>query len=228
MSLGTTTTARTSATGAASSGAPPAQRVSTPGWRDSRLWIGVVVLAASVVLGAKLIASADDTVAVWAAGSDLVPGQSLSADDLVATRVRFADADDLDGYLRASDPLPARGTLLRAVDAGELVPAAALGERGTGGTLSVPIAVAPEQMTAGLEPGDVVNVYLVAGKARGFDPGDPVLESVAVVQAQSPGEGFGSSGQVRVTVSTTSDDASRFYSLLGRLTDPQVFVVAQS
>ena len=38
-----------------------------PAWRDPRLWIGVVLVAASVVAGARLLAAADDTVQVWAA-----------------------------------------------------------------------------------------------------------------------------------------------------------------
>jgi hypothetical protein len=43
----------------------PALRVRRPGWRDPRLWIGVVLVAGSVVAGARLLAAADDTVQVW-------------------------------------------------------------------------------------------------------------------------------------------------------------------
>ena len=77
---------------------PPATRASRPGWRDPRLWIGVVIVAVSVVGGARLMASADDTVGVWSVAVDAGPGTRLSADDLVAHRVRFADAGDVDGY----------------------------------------------------------------------------------------------------------------------------------
>lgn len=41
---------------------PPATRTGTPGWRDPRLWIGVLVVAASVVLGARIVGGSDDTV----------------------------------------------------------------------------------------------------------------------------------------------------------------------
>ena len=37
-----------------------------PGWRDPRLWIGVAIVAVSVVVGSRLLAAADDSVAVWA------------------------------------------------------------------------------------------------------------------------------------------------------------------
>ena len=34
---------------------PPAVRASTPGWRDPRLWVGVAIVAVSVVGGARLL-----------------------------------------------------------------------------------------------------------------------------------------------------------------------------
>ena len=79
--------------------ATPAQRVRRPGWRDPRLWIGVVLVAGCVVAGARMLAAADDTVQVWAAASDLGAGDRLTEDDLVAQRVRFADAAALAGLL---------------------------------------------------------------------------------------------------------------------------------
>ena len=42
-----------------------------PGWRDPRLWIGIAIVAVSVVAGARLLAAADDSVTVWAAAADL-------------------------------------------------------------------------------------------------------------------------------------------------------------
>ena len=40
-----------------------------PGWRDPRLWVGVVLVTGSVVAGARLLAAADDMAPVWAASS---------------------------------------------------------------------------------------------------------------------------------------------------------------
>ena len=81
--------------------------MTTPGWRDPRLWVGVAIVAACVVAGARLLAAADDTVAVWAVSSDLGPGDQVTADDLVSERVRFADDADLDRYFTVDDELPA-------------------------------------------------------------------------------------------------------------------------
>ncbi len=70
---------------------PPALRASRPGWRDPRLWLGVLLLAGSVVLGARLLAAADDTVTVWAMAADRGSGVPVAAEDLEVQRVRFAD-----------------------------------------------------------------------------------------------------------------------------------------
>ena len=150
--------------------APAATRTRTPGWRDPRLWVGVVVVAGSVLLGARVVGAADDTVTVWAAAEELPAGAPLRPDDLVAARVRFADEADLAAYLPTSQELPADAVLGRSVGAGELVPGAALGAGGDSDLLQLAVAVEPEQLARAVAAGSRVNVYLVArggGEPRG-------------------------------------------------------------
>lgn len=208
---------------------PAATRSRAPGWRDPRLWIGVVVVAGSVLLGVRVVGAADDSTTVWAAATELAPGTALEADDLVPVRVRFTDGTDLSAYLPADDALPADATLTRGVGTGELVPAAALGAAGDTGLLQVPVAVEPEQLAGAVTTGSRVNVYLVSrgGADRGHDSGDPVLEDVAVLDAASPDEGFSASGLRRLVLGVPEEDASRFYGLLGSLSDPLVSVAAR-
>ncbi|MBJ7530487.1 MAG: hypothetical protein JHD04_13315, partial [Nocardioides sp.] len=78
----------------------------------------MAIVAGSVVLGARLLAAADETVAVWAAADDLGPGERIDAGDLEAQRVRFADDTDLARYWSADEELPADLTLVRGVGAG--------------------------------------------------------------------------------------------------------------
>jgi hypothetical protein len=208
---------------------PAATRSRAPGWRDPRLWIGVVVVAGSVLLGVRVVGAADDSTTVWAAATELAPGTALEADDLVPVRVRFTDGTDLSAYLPADDALPADATLTRGVGGGELVPAAALGAAGDTGLLQVPVAVEPEQLAGAVTTGSRVNVYLVSrgGADRGHDSGEPVLEDVAVLDAASPDEGFSASGLRRLVLGVPEEDASRFYGLLGSLSDPLVSVAAR-
>src|SRR3954469_10988533 len=139
---------------------PTARRSSAPGWRDPRLWIGVAVVAASVLVGALVLGTSDDTVAVWAAPDSMGPGHALTADDLTVRRVGFADDADAALYLGADEQLPSGLRLLHGVAAGELLPRAALGAADDASLRQVPISVASDQVPRSIGAGDVVDVYL--------------------------------------------------------------------
>jgi hypothetical protein len=208
-------------------------RAATPGWRDPRLWVGVLIVTVSVVAGARLLGAADDTVSVWSAASDLGAGDTLTADDLVSTRVRFADDGDLDGYFTVGDELPADLELTRGVGAGELLPRAAVGSAGDSELLQVPIAVDAGQVPGSVQSGSVVDVYLVpssatrsrpGGKAAGASAG-PALSAVTVVEAPPLDEGFAATGQRQLVLAVDDAGARRFFALLGSLDSPVITVV---
>jgi hypothetical protein len=207
--------------GDATDAATPAQRVRRPGWRDPRLWIGVVLVAGSVVAGSRLLAAADDTVQVWAAASELGAGARLTEEDLVAARVRFADERTLAAYFAVDDELPADLELVRGVAEGELVPRAVVGSAGESGLLEVPVAVEPEQVPPSVAAGAVVDVYVVAapapeGEGAGAGPGDgPALAGVTVVAAPPLAESFGTSGRRQLVLAVPEDAAAPFFALLG-------------
>lgn len=100
---------------------PPANRSRRPRWRDPRLWVGALLVLASVVVGAKVLAAADDTVAVWALNRDVAAGMAITASDVQATRVHFSSAADLSRYWLADQPLPTQAHLTRDVGAGEML-----------------------------------------------------------------------------------------------------------
>jgi len=201
---------------------PPATRAATPGWRDPRLWVGVLIVAVSVVAGARLLSAADDTVPVWSVAGDMGAGDEVHPEDLVATRVRFADAGDLAGYFTADDELPADLVLTRGVGAGELLPRAAVGSAGQSRTLQVPVAVDAEQVPGSVRAGSVVDVYLVS------QPGGkvgPALSAVTVVDAPPLEESFAATGKRQLVLAVEEQDATRFFRLLGSLESPVITVV---
>lgn len=208
---------------------PPATRAARPGWRDPRLWVGVLLVVVSVVAGARLLAAADDTVSVWAVSTDAGPGSQLTADDLVAHRVRFADADQLAGYFTVDDELPADLRLLRGVGAGELLPRAALGTADTApDTVELPVAVDADQVPGSVRAGSVVDVYLRDPSARS-ETSDPVLAQATVVDAPALEDGFGTvTGRRQLVVAVPADDASAFLAALGRIENPVLTVVRWS
>jgi hypothetical protein len=210
----------------------PAIRGHRPAWRDPRLWIGIVVVAASVVAGARVLAAADDTVQVWAAAGDLGAGQRVEPADLVARRVRFAESDALSGYFTVDDELPAALELTRSVGRGELLPRAAVGAPDETGLVEVPIAVEPELVPPDVESGDLVDLYVVApisadaeGRQQEPPPAGPALTAATVVAAPELASSFGTSGKRQLVLGVEADAAPAFFALLARYDAPSLTVV---
>jgi flagella basal body P-ring formation protein FlgA len=104
---------------------PTASRVRAPSWRDSRLLVGLLLVLLSTVLGSVVVARADDRVPVYAAKSDLAPGQKVTESDVV--RVDVLLGDGAAGYLPADRPLADDTWSLRALRPGELIPVSGVG-----------------------------------------------------------------------------------------------------
>ncbi len=210
---------------------PAATRATAPGWRDPRMWVGLLIVAVSVVVGARVLAAADDTVAVWAVSADAGPGAELAADDLVVHRVRFADAADQTGYFSVDDELPSTMLLVRGVGAGELLPRAAVGEAGrSGDSVELPLAVDPDQVPPSVGAGSVVDVYLLGSRGQHAHPGKgaatPVLSAVTVVEATSPEAGFGTTtGRRQLVLAVPEEAAASFLASAGAVDDPVLTVV---
>ena len=214
----------------------PATRSSTPGWRDPRLWIGVAIVAVSVVVGARVLASADDTVAVWAVADDVGTGDTLTEADLVSTRLRFADEADASRYFLVDDELPADLALTRTLGAGELLPRSALGSAEEAGTVDVSLEVPPGLVPPEVGTGSVVSVYLVAAPVEDGqaatggstprtedDAGVPALSGVTVVDAPAADQLTPGLGR-QLVLAVEEDDVAAYYRRLGALDDPLLSV----
>lgn len=199
----------------------PATRATSPGWRDPRLWIGVAIVAVSVVAGARLLGAADDSVPVWAASSDLAAGHQVTGEDLTARRVRFVDDGDLDRYFPADEALPADARLVRGVGAGELLPRAAVGADSDNGLLALPIAVETTRVPPEVAAGSVVSVY-VSTPDRCPDCAGPVLSGVPVATTPRTDE---LTGTRQLVVSVSEREADAWFALLAGLDSPAVTVV---
>lgn len=208
---------------------PPATRASAPGWRDPRLWVGVAIVAASVLVGTRVLAAADDTVAVWVLAEDAGVGEVLAPDDLVAERVRFADEAALGRYLAVDEALPDGLRLLRGIGAGELLPRAALGDADLGDTFEVSLPVAPLLVPPSVTAGSVVDVYLSDRSVSDQRRADgPALSEVRVVDAPPPEEAFAVGGDRQVVLAVAPEAVADFYAALDALGDPVVTVVRRS
>jgi Flp pilus assembly protein CpaB len=209
---------------------PPATRASRPSWRDPRLAAGILLVFGSVLVGARVLAGADDTVAVLTAARPLAAGQALTADDLATVRLRFQDEAEADRYLAGSTGAVEGSVLLRPVGEGELVPRAALG--GTAeGLVELPLSIDPGRVPSSVRAGSVVDVWVADG-SEGSEAGDrssaeKVLTAVPVLAAS---RGAGAvSGTRQVVVGVPGDDEELLAEVVGRLgAEASVLVVARS
>lgn len=143
---------------------PVALRLRRPGWRDPRLLLGVVLVAASVALGSALVSAAGRTVPVYVAAGAIVPGDGVDAGSLRVREVRLGDAGEV--YLRADEPLPEGLVAVRTVGAGELVPRAAVAPEADLGLR--PVAIEPDGvLPGGLAAGATVDLWYVPEAPRG-------------------------------------------------------------
>lgn len=175
-------------------------------WRDWRLAVGVLLVLGSAVLGARVVSAADDTVAVWAAGEDLVAGTQLRSDDLVPLAVRIEAP--VNPYLSGS--VPDGYVVTRDVRAGELVPASAVAAASEAGATSrlVALALTPESLPGRIGTGDRVDVWLVPDVHAADDsPATLLVEGVSVTDAPVGDAGFGAASSKRSVVVSLDAEA---------------------
>ncbi len=170
---------------------PTAKRLQRPSWRDARLLVGVVLVLLGTVLGARLIAVADDTTPMYAASTTIRPGDRLTADNL--RRVDVQLGDESARYLGATSAVADDSYALREVPEGELVPASAVGSRSA-------VSVQP------------VTIEVDASSARGLPAGALVDVWVSPRDTQSTQERYLDATLTlqRVSVSPVNQDSGRF------------------
>lgn len=171
--------------------APVAARLRRPTWRDPRLVVGVVIVAASVALGSWAVSSAGRTVPVYAADGTLTPGEPVDAAQLRTVDVRIDAGTEL--YLRADQELPDEVVALRVVDDGELVARSALGDAADVDVRSVPVPV-DQAVSSRVRAGSAVDLWSTPQEQAGgdrpaADPA-PLVEGVVVEQVDEAGAGL--------------------------------------
>lgn len=166
-----------------------AARLKQPSWRDPRLIIGIVLVALSVAGCWQLVRAARGTTAVFAAAKDLPAGARVTAADVTSTEVKLASAGKR--YLRAEATWPQGIVALRTVAAGELIPAAAVGDAAKLSGRSVIVHV-DGPLAEGIVPGAHVDLWAV--EARDDDKKsvpERIAAGVRIVSLHAPKSGFG-------------------------------------
>lgn len=173
--------------------APAAPRLPKARWLDARLLVGLLLVAGSVVLGATVVARADDRVQVWRLVRDLGPGSTLARGDVTVTAVHL-DSASARRYAAVREPVTGL-VVTRALGRGELLPVSAVRPAGEPAPRRVVIEV-DRTGAAGLAKGSVVDVYAVRDTVAGEEgPPQRVLAAVTVAEdVRSAAGGFGGGG----------------------------------
>lgn len=185
-----------------------AQRLSSARWRQPRLVLGVLLVAAAMVLGARTLAALDDSVLVWRVESPARAGSPAAELEVQAVAVRFGDADTEKAYLSADQPVPTTGVVGRPLAAGQLLAVADLLPADGRSAAQLPLAVPSGYVPLDLAVGDRVDVWVVPGLANadgGVASGQPVpakavrvLRAVRVTAVSAAGATIGDTRQLVV------------------------------
>jgi hypothetical protein len=181
---------------------PVSRRVRSPSWLDLRLVAGIALVLASILVGVKVVSSADHTVRVWAADHQLAPGVVLQAGDVRSVSVRLPHATSGTGYIAVATNLVGLA-VNRVIGAGELIPRTAVGVAEAATTVTIPLGGdnAPK-ISAGQR--------LIVWVSTKLCPAAIVLSDVAVQSVQTAHGGtFDASGGADVTVRVSPDLARR-------------------
>ncbi|MDW4573317.1 SAF domain-containing protein [Microbacterium sp. M3] len=147
-------------------------------WGDARFFLGVLLVAASVIGVWLVVTAARQTVPVYAAAHTIVPGEAIGPGDLEVVDVALGE---LSGTYLAAGGLGDEAVATRTIEAGELVPAASVGQADEARTTSVVVRSAVD-VPASVEAGTVVEVWTAPlGEDGGYDEPRVLVADATVV-----------------------------------------------
>lgn len=168
-------------------------------WTDLRLWLGLALMVGSMFAGAFVLSANEQSITVWRASADLAVGDVPQVEPV---SVRLDDAAS--AYLRTSSA--PQGRMRVPVQAGALLPAAAVGgEDSTNGRL-VTVPVDALHAPVGLAAGDVVDVWATSDDREDRLPPTLVLASAHVQAVDRENAGVG--GEIPVVLEVERDQAA--------------------
>ncbi|MDA9350148.1 hypothetical protein N9R32_00050 [Actinomycetota bacterium] len=162
-------------------------------WSDIRLWLGVVILIGSMFIGARVMATGEETVTLWRASSELAVGSPLSDLDAVVVALNGAQAPYLQGTT------PPSGIVGRPIGVGEFIPIEAISALPPEDSRVVTVSVDPLHVPIGLNAGDQVDVWSSSQDTQSLTP--PILVLSGLTIRQVANDVVGTGGEIGVVVS---------------------------
>jgi hypothetical protein len=195
----------------------PAQRIRRARWKDGRLLLGILLVAASALAGARLLSAADDTTSVWLTKHVIPAGARIGADDLTSTRVRFTSDEAARTYFATDAELDGMFAV-RQIGAGEFVPKAATAGQRDADQIEVPLAVPAGRLPADTAVGDQVEAWVVPkSTGQAVPSARRVWDRVGIVQVEAVKGVAGSSARRQVLLAVPADRAGKLPDALAEI-----------
>lgn len=150
-------------------------------WRDPRMIVGLMLMAASMVAGGAALAAADHTVAYWAVGAAVHEGERVERSDFTVAKVKVP-ARTARTLIRTDAALPHRlGQMVwaRSLSDGALVSRQDL--EAARSMVEVPVTVGAGGVPANLRRGDVVDVWVSTDDSTGDSTGAAAAKAVKIL-----------------------------------------------
>lgn len=211
---------------------PKASRLALPRWLDPKLLLGLLLVIVAMLLGARVFAAADDTVAVYQVKAAMFTGDALTDDSVTITRVHFSDGAVAGNYVSAGTAVPAGQVVNHDLRAGELLTQGSVSPKTSSPTveLSVPISTGDVALVTRNARIDVIAVpNTTAGSTAKAVP-TKVLANVLVTSVPGGSGGAFSSGStgassITVRVNPASQTGFDPVKLAASLHDSTVYII---
>jgi hypothetical protein len=187
---------------------------------QTRSIIAITLIAASFLSAFILSKAANQTELVWSARSVLSPGTKIGASEILLRRVAIPGGENT--YIPQRVPI-VNSHVLREIGAGELIPARAISaDPLITRQREVPINILSSDSPAGLQSGQVVNIYHVGDPRLNVGIGPPtlILSHVYVIGIDNKSQNMG--GNLSLTLSV---DVHSILALLNSTSSGRLVVV---
>jgi hypothetical protein len=202
--------------------APPMSRRSPKPhrpWRDIRLLLGVVLIAASIAGVWAVVTVARRTEPVLVATHRILPGQALRNADF-----RVADAslgESRDAYVTTASALRGTSIATRVIGAGELIAKDAVTNAKDAATTTVTVHTA-QDVPGNVQEGSDVDVWAAAAKTQGGYERPQVIVPRAVVSSVTRDTGVVGGAGAGVELIVPRDDVAALLAAIANEADVSV------
>lgn len=171
-------------------------------WRDPRMVIGLLLIVVSVTATSVVIYWSGRGEDYYVANKQLLPGQTITQTDLQVVKTNPGELTAK--YLRPVDAWQGQ-VVTRVIEAGELVPASALGAASQVNLRSVVVPL-NSPLPSAVQPGDLVDLWIAPKQAVAKEDGQAPLPRLIAGQARilklptDDGGAFGRGNTVEVQI----------------------------